>query len=271
MEVTAGFAQLKNGLRATWMAGDFGRIAEYSTKAAEEFVDRLNIVAGMKVLDVACGTGNTAIPAARKGAQVIGVDIAPNLLEQARRRAAVQGLTVSFDEGDAESLPYADAQFDLVISMFGGMFAPRPEQVAAELTRVCRSGGVVAMANWTPGSFAGQMFALTASYVPPPEGIPPPVLWGKAEVVQKRFAVTTTHVETVLRTIDTEFPFEPHVVVELFREYFGPTQMAFSRLDPTRQVEYATEMEHLWRQNNTLDNGNTKISNEYLEVIATRV
>src|SRR5262249_38564876 len=139
-----GIDQLKERMRATWIAGDFGQIAKYSAKHAELFVERLGIQNYAKVLDVACGTGNTAIPAARAGAAVTGVDIAPNLLEQARQRAAAEDLTIQFDEGDAERLPYGDGEFDIVISMFGAMFAPRPELVAAELTRVCRSGGFIA-------------------------------------------------------------------------------------------------------------------------------
>ena len=122
----------------------------------------------MKVLDVACGTGNLALPAARAGAEVTGVDIAPNLVEQARENAKREGLNVQFDEGDAEALPYADASFDAVVTMFGAMFAPRPDLVAAELKRVCRPGGVIAMANWTPAGFIGQMFKTMASHVPPP-------------------------------------------------------------------------------------------------------
>ena len=149
---------LKTKLRATWIAGDFGQIAKYYTDEAEDFINRLNLKPGMKVLDVACGTGNLALPAARAGADVTGVDIAPNLVEQARENAKREGLNVQFDEGDAEALPYDDASFDAVVTMFGAMFAPRPELVAAELKRVCRPGGFIAMANWTPAGFIGQMF-----------------------------------------------------------------------------------------------------------------
>ena len=132
---------LKEKMRATWMAGDFGKIAEYSAKDAEHFVDSLGIATGMRVLDVACGTGNLAIPAARTGAQVTGVDIATNLLDQARQRAAAEGLQITFEEGDAERLPFPDAEFDVVMSMFGAMFAPDPELVASELSRVCGTAG----------------------------------------------------------------------------------------------------------------------------------
>ncbi len=270
MELTAQLQQLKQGLRGTWMAGDFGQIARYAKKSAEEFVNRLSVVPGMRVLDVACGTGNTAIPAAREGAHVTGVDIAPNLLDQARERASAEGVTASFDEGDAENLPYSNAEYDLVISMFGAMFAPRPEQVAAELTRVCRPGGRIAMANWTPDGFSGQMFGVTARHLPPPEGIPPPVLWGDEQVVRERFAGTISQIKTTRQVINMEFPFPPRQVVQLFRDYFGPTQVAFSRLDPPQQEAYAADLEDLWKQHNQSKTGNTHIENEYLEVIATR-
>ncbi len=234
-------------------------------------MERLSIASGMNVLDVACGTGNTALPAARKGARVTGVDIAPNLLEQARQRASAEGLKVNFDEGDAEDLPYLDAQYDLVVSMFGAMFAPRPEQVVAELARVCRPGGRIAMANWTPDGLSGKMFALTARYIPPPEGIPAPVLWGEEGVVRKRLAGVFSRIDTARRTIEMEFPFVPREVVQLFRRYFGPTQAAFSRLDPPQQAAYANDLERMWSEHNESSGGTTLVRNVYLDVIATRV
>jgi ubiquinone/menaquinone biosynthesis C-methylase UbiE len=191
-----GLNQLKQRMRASWMAGDFGQIARYSAKSAEEFVDLLPIQPGARVVDVACGTGNLAIPAARKGAEVWGLDIAPNLLEQARQRAATEGLQATFEEGDAEQLPYPDARFDVVMSMFGAMFAPRPELVATELCRVCRPGGAIAMANWTPESFVARQFAVGNRYIPPPEGIPAPVLWGDEQVVRQRLGGCTTAIRT---------------------------------------------------------------------------
>jgi SAM-dependent methyltransferase len=270
MEGPAGLQQLKDRMRSTWMAGDFGRIAQYATKAAEEFVDRLNIQPGMDVLDVACGTGNAALPAARKDAHVKGIDIAPNLLEQARERVGAEGLAASFDEGDAENLPYPDAKYDLVMTMFGAMFAPRPEQVAAELARVCRPGGRIAMANWTPQGLTGKMFALTSRYIPPLEGIPPPVLWGDEDVVRKRLGAIASRIDAIRRPIQMDFPFPPCGVVQLFRDYFGPTQVAFSRLDPSQQSAYAADLENLWGEHNESDDGTTAVRNEYLEVIATR-
>jgi len=148
-------SQIKRGMRAAWMAGDFGVVAKTISGAAAAFIEGLPVVAGMKLLDVACGTGNTAIPAARKGAVVTGVDIATNLLEQARERAAAEGLDASFDEGDAEGLPYQPESFDAVTTMFGAMFAPRYKLVASEMARVLKPGGWLAMANWNPASLPG--------------------------------------------------------------------------------------------------------------------
>src|ERR1051326_869387 len=149
--------QLKSRMKETWMAGDFGQIANFTAPEAENFVARIGIRPGAKVLDIACGTGNTAIPAARAGASVTGLDLVPNLLSQARARAEREGLKIRFDEGDMEDLPYGEAAFDLVLSMFGAMFGPRPDRVVAELVRVCRAGGRIALASWTPGGFIGQI------------------------------------------------------------------------------------------------------------------
>jgi SAM-dependent methyltransferase len=241
------------------MAGDFGQLARYSADKAAEFVAQLDIQPGMKVLDVACGTGNLAIPAARAGAKVTGLDIAPNLLEQA-----------TFEEGDAEQLPYGDGSYDVVMSMFGAMFAPRPDRVAAELVRVCRPGGMIAMANWPPTGFAAKLFGLGARFVPPPPGIPSALAWGDAAVVEERLANGTSAVRTTMRVFEMAFPFRPKEVVEFFRAYFGPVQMTFARLAPPQQEEYAAAMESLWAEHNVASDGNTLVHGEYLEVIANR-
>ena len=262
--------QLKQRMRGTWMAGDFGQIARYLEKGAEEFVDRLNILPGMRVLDVACGTGNLAIPAAGRGALVTGVDIAPNLVEQARQRAAAEGLDSTFDEGDAEQLPYPNAHFDVVMTMFGAMFAPRPERAASELARVCRRGGKVAMANWTPTGFTGKMFGVSSRYVPPPDGIPTPVLWGDEKTVRERLSLHLSGIETVRRKLVFDYPFSPRAVVQLFRDYFGPTRVAFSKLDAAGQEAYAADLESLWSEHNEAGDDGTRVGAEYLEVTATR-
>jgi SAM-dependent methyltransferase len=260
---------LKAKLRATWTAGDFGQIAKFLSAEGEKFINGLGLKPGMKVLDVACGTGNLSLPAARVGATVTGVDIAPNLLEQARAKAEAEGLNIKFDEGDAEALPYEDASFDAVVTMYGAMFAPRPELVAAELKRVCKPGGIIAMANWTPAGFIGQMFKASTAYIPPPPGMTSPVLWGKDDVVRERFA-GVSNVETRPRIVNFAFPFPPAEVVEHFRLYYGPSQKAFAALDEEKQAALRRDLEELWTRNNTMTDGTTSVEAEYLEVVATR-
>ena len=260
---------LKAKLRATWIAGDFGQIAKFLSAEGEKFINGLGLKPGMKVLDVACGTGNLSLPAARLGASVTGVDIAPNLLEQARAKAEAEGLNIQFDEGDAEALPYEDASFDAVVTMYGAMFAPRPELVAAELKRVCKPGGIIAMANWTPAGFIGQMFKASTAYIPPPPGMTAPVLWGKDDVVRERLA-GVSNVEIRPRIVNFAFPFPPAEVVEHFRLYYGPSQKAFGALDEEKQAALRRDLEELWTQNNTMTDGTTSVEAEYLEVVATR-
>jgi ubiquinone/menaquinone biosynthesis C-methylase UbiE len=264
-------AELKQRLRASWMAGDFGQIARLNAQGKEDFVTRLNLKPGTKVLDVACGTGNQSIPAARAGAQVTGLDIAPNLLEQARERAKSENLKIEFMEGDAEKLPYPAGQFDVVLSMFGAMFAPRPEVVASELKRVCRPGGLVAMGNWTPEGFVGQMFQITARHAPPPPGMPPPTLWGVEEVVAERLGAgerKITRLETSKRDMLLDYPFGPADAVAFFRKYFGPTQTTFARLDEPAQKALAEDLTRHWAKNNQGDANHSVMKAQYLEVHA---
>jgi SAM-dependent methyltransferase len=264
--------QIKNSMRNTWMAGDFGVIAKTISAGAEAFIARLEIPAGARVLDIACGTGNTAIPLARRGCVVTGVDIAPNLLVQARERAAAENLTIAFDEGDAEQLPYPDASFDAATTMFGAMFAPRPELVASELARVLKPGGLLAMANWNPASFTGDMFKLGSFHVPPPQGIAPPILWGDDSTVRQRLASGFKDIKTELISVDFDLPTSPAGAVAFFREYFGPTKVAFSRLNPDGQAAFASDLEALWSGANASPNpaSHTLVHNQYLQVIATR-
>lgn len=260
---------LKSRLKTTWEAGDFSQVAKHIETTAEAFVNRLGITPGMKVLDVACGSGNLAIVAAKLGAEVTGVDIADNLVEAARKRAESEGLNIRFEQGDAEALPYEDNSFDLVMTMYGAMFAPRPDVVASELLRVCKPGGRIAMANWTPEGFAGQMFKLAGKYLPPPD-MPPPVQWGVPEIVKERFGDRVTNLTITKRLADMTFEFGPSQVVEHFRTYFGPTVMAFKAIAPDQQESYRQDLESLWTQNNTKADGTTLVKGEYLEVIAEK-
>ena len=259
-------------MRATWMAGDFGMVARTISAGAEAFVARLAVPAGAHVLDVACGTGNLSIPLARGGAIVTGVDIAPNLLVQARERSAAEGLTATFDEGDAEQLPYADASFDVVVTMFGAMFAPRPDVTAKELARVLKPGGTLAMANWNPANFSGKMFTVGSKHAPPPPGIAPPVLWGDEATVRERLGAGFTDITTDLMPIDFDMPMDPAGSVAFFRKYFGPAQMAFSRLDEAGQTAMTTDLEALWSSANVAADPTvqTLVRNQHLQVKATR-
>lgn len=271
-EDSGAFQALKARMKATWMAGDFARIAAYSQGAAEEFVGRRTVRPGVRVLDVGCGSGNVSIPLARAGATVTGVDIATNLLDAARERASLEGLTIQFDEGDAEALPYADGAFDLTISMFGAMFAPRPEVVVREMVRVTRSGGEVVMGNWTPTGLVGRTFAATARHVPPlPAGTAPPVAWGDEATVRARFTAAGERVREIACTpavVRLRYPYSPREVVEFFRAYFGPTQRAFETVPAERREALARDLEEVWVAGNQADDGRTTaVDSEYLDVV----
>lgn len=269
-EMTPEMEALKTRLKATWMSGDYGHFATYLEAGALEFLSRIPIEPGMRILDVACGAGQISIPAARAGAKVTGVDIAPNLIEQARARAQAENLDARFDEGDAEMLPYEDSSFDLVISLIGAMFAPRPERVAAELKRVCRPGGKIIMGNWTPGGFVGQMFKAHGRYVPPPTIMPPPVSWGDEETVRERFKDGVSHLKLTRRLYPFQYPFLPPQVVEFFRTYYGPSYKAFAALEPEKQAALRQDLESLWAEHSNATDGTTSLEAEYLEVIAIR-
>lgn len=255
--------------RATWVAGDFERIAAGYRSGADDFVGRLGITRGERVLDVACGSGNLTLPAARRGAVTVGVDIAPNLLDIARGRAADEGLAISFDEGNAEALPYDDGAFDTVITMFGAMFAPRPQLAAAELLRVVRPAGRIAMANWTPASFVGAMLKAHVAMVPPPAGIPSTLLWGDEATARERLAESRS-LSLTRRFIYLEFPVSPADVVQLFRDYYGPTVRTFEALDDRGRAKLFADLVSLWSDANEATDGTTRVASEYLEVVAER-
>jgi len=268
--MTPEMETLKARLKATWMSGDYGHFAKYLEPGALEFLARLAVAPGTRMLDVACGAGQIAIPAARAGALVTGVDIASNLIEQARARAQAEGVEARFDEGDAETLPYEDAAFDLVVSLIGAMFAPRPERVAAELVRVCRPGGRIAMANWTPEGHVGQMFKIIGKHVPPPPLMASPLKWGDDSTVRERLRDGISKLETTKRMYPMRYPFPPAEVVEFFRVYYGPTNRAFAALDDAGQDALRHDLEQLWAGNNRAQDGSTYVEAEYLEVVAIR-
>ncbi|HST21525.1 MAG TPA: methyltransferase domain-containing protein [Blastocatellia bacterium] len=268
-ETTEEFDQLKTRLKTTWMTGDYDVFSRFMEKDAERFFQRLGIKPGTRLLDVGCGAGQLALIAARAGAQVVGCDIASNWIEKARARAAAEGLEITFEEGDAESLRYEDAQFDVVVSLIGAMFAPRPDLVAAELTRVCRPGGMIAMANWTPGGFVGQMFKAISKHIAP-SGMPAPVLWGDEATVRDRLREGITDLKFALHVYHFDYPFPPDAVVEFYRTNYGPMSRAFASLDLNGQEKLRSELVRLWSEHNYSDDNTTKVDAEYLEVIATR-
>lgn len=270
LQMTPETEMLKTKLKATWTSGDFSKIAEVYADGANEFVERLNLKPGTRVLDVACGSGNQSIPAARTGAEVTGVDIAPNLIEQARNWAESENLEIRFDEGDAENLPYADASYDVVMTMFGAMFAPRPELVAEELVRVCRPSGMIVMGNWTPNCFIGQMFKTIGAHVAPPQNIPSPLLWGDEKTVRERLGEEISEIIFTPRIISFTFPFGVPETIEFWCKFYGPTRKAFDSLDEKSQSDLRSDLENLWAENNLSKNGTTYVKSEYLEITAYR-
>lgn len=267
-----------NPNKALWEKGDFTRIAEAMRQSGAELVERIGVSEGEKVLDLGCGDGTTALPAAERGAEVLGIDIAANLVAAGRRRAAAAGLAnCGFQEGDASDLQgIEDNRFDRVVTIFGAMFAPRPDDVAREMVRVTRPGGSITMGNWIPGdpTLVAQILKVSAAYSPPPpEGFVSPMLWGQEEQVRARFA--GAGVEEIAMTRDS-FVFRhdgpPAEFVGLFRDYYGPTMNAFAAAHETGQGDkLESELVALFeRQNVSADPGRTEIPATFLRVTAVK-
>lgn len=267
--VTAEESGLKTRLKAMWSAGDYDRFSRPMEAGAREFYDRLALMPGSKLLDVGCGSGQLALMAARDGLDVIGVDIAENWIERARIRAKAENLQAWFETADAEALPFEDGTFDVVVSLIGAMFAPRPQLVARELLRVCVPGGTITMANWTPQGFVGQMFACVSRFIAP-SGMPAPVLWGEEAVVRERLGLELSALSLTRRQYRFDYSFPPSEVVEFFRLYYGPTNRAFASLDADGQARLHRDLETLWTAHNQAGADCTTVFAEYLEVIGIR-
>jgi len=256
-------------LKSIWTAGDYDRFSRFMEDGARQFYERLNFAPGCKLLDVACGSGQLALMAAKDGLEVTGVDIASNLVQRARARAQAKGLRARFEEADAEALPFDDTSFDEVTSLIGAMFAPRPQLVAQELLRVCVPGGTIAMVNWTPQGFIGQMFKAVSKFIAP-SGMPAPVLWGDEATVRERLGHGLSELSLARRQYLFDYPFPPSEVVEFFRLYYGPTNRAFASLDDEGQTQLRQELETLWATHNRGAADCTTVFAEYLEVIGIR-
>jgi ubiquinone/menaquinone biosynthesis C-methylase UbiE len=260
---------IKDRQQKTWTSGDYARIGNTLVIMGELLCEAVDVHAGDKVLDVATGSGNTAISAARRFCDVTGIDYVPEPIEQARKRAEVEGMSITFDVGDAEDLPYPDASFDVVLSTLGVMFAPNQEKVAEELLRICRSGGKIGLANWTPDGFIGNMFRTLGKHVPPPPGIKPPPLWGTEERLRELLGEDITSLEVTRRSYMFRYPSAGHFV-EYFRSYYGPTLKAFESLEPEGQRYLAEDLEELLIQWNTSGDATVVVPSDYLEVVAVR-
>ena len=260
---------LKARQQQTWASGDYGAVAALIQPISENLAQAADLAAGSRVLDVATGTGNAAIAAARCLCTVTGVDYVPELLARGRARAAAEHLPVTFVEGDAEALPGRDGEFDAVLSVVGVMFAPDQERAAAELTRVCRPGGTIALANWTPDGFIGELFRTVGRRVPPPPGVRAPVEWGSEPRLRELFGDRVRE----LRTDRREFVFRFRSAADFadyFRAHYGPTLKAFQALDEDHGKLLHADLVDLITRYDVATDGTVKVPSAYLEVLATR-
>lgn len=265
-EGTIAVEEFKQGQRALWDAGDYAAISPYIAHVGEMLVDRVGVDEGSLVLDVACGTGNAALPAARAGAYVTGLDFTPKLLESGQEKAAASGLKIDWVEGDAEELPFSDALFDRVFSTFGHMFAPRHRRVADEMMRVCRKGGKIATCTWTPEGSVGDLFAATAAYMPPlPDFASPPIVWGREDYVRDMFGPMAKGFEFERHSATVEWE-SVDSFADFFMSRFGPMVMA-QRMLGDRFQELRQKVIGIWTDANEATDGSMRLPQEYLLTI----
>jgi ubiquinone/menaquinone biosynthesis C-methylase UbiE len=265
------FAAIKKRQQATWAAGDFSVVASRIVLQAEQLCESADVQAGWRVLDVATGSGNAAIAAARRGCSVVGADYVPALLERGRIRAKAEHLSVEFVEADTERLPFADGSFDAVLSIYGSMFAPNQHKAASEIARVCKPGGRIALASWTPGGFIGDTFRVFARHLPTPVGLTPPMMWGGEAHLRTLFGGAVRSVRSTVRTAVFRYQ-TAEENVEFFRTYYGPTLKAFESLSACGRDALAADLAALARQHdrNKSKGGPIAITAEYLETVMER-
>ena len=267
--VAVDLGQVKARQQGAWTSGDYAVIGTQLQIVGEQLCEALDVRAGQKLLDVAAGNGNVSLAAARRGCEVVSTDYVPALLERGRERAAAERLAIEFRAADAEALPFPEAAFDAVASSFGVMFTPAQERAAAELARVCRPGGRIGLANWTPEGFVGQLFKVIGRHVPPPAGLRSPALWGTYERLAELFEGTAERIAFERR----HFVFRarsPQHWLDTFRTFYGPMLKAFAALDPAGQGALTRDLLALVARFNRAGDGSVVVPSEYLEVVVTR-
>ncbi|HUS15437.1 MAG TPA: methyltransferase domain-containing protein [Chloroflexia bacterium] len=262
-------AAVKNRQQATWSSGDYAVIGTTLSLTGELLCEAIELRPDQRVLDVAAGNGNATLAAARRWADVTSTDYVPALLERGRARAAAEHLPVTFQEADAEQLPFTESSFDVVLSVFGVMFTPNQEQAAQEMLRVCRPGGKIGLANWTPEGFIGQLFRTIGKHVPPPPGVKPPSLWGTEARLLELFGAGIADL-TINRRFFVFRYRSPEHWLDVFRTYYGPVLKAFGSLDSAGQGALAGDILGLLQRSNQGGGETLAVPSEYLEVVITR-
>jgi len=266
---TPDFEAIKTKQNAAWSSGDYAIVGTTLQIVGEQLAEAMDVRSGHAVLDVAAGNGNFTLAAARRWANVTSTDYVPRLLERGAERARADRLEVNFHFADAENLPFGAAAFDHVASTYGVMFTPNQEKAAAEMLRVCRPGGKIGLANWTPAGFIGAVFKLIGRYVPPPAGVKSPALWGTAERLDTLFGAGASAIDIEEKDFAFRYRSAEHFM-DIFREFYGPVHKAFGALDAERQDALHRDFIALIDEFNVADDGTMVVPSKYLEVVITR-
>ena len=268
--VTPDLASLKIRQQAAWSSGNYAVVGTTLQIVGEQLCETLDLRAGSKVLDVAAGNGMASLAAARRWCDVTSTDYVPALLECGRARASADGLPIEFIEADAEYLPFGDSEFDVVVSTFGVMFTPNQEKAASELLRVCKPGGRIGLANWTPEGFIGQVFKTLGKYLPPPSGAKSPALWGTRAAIEEMFGAQSRSIKAEPRLFNFRYR-SPEHFLDVFRTFYGPVLKAFAALDTTSQQNLRNDLHALIVRMNKSGDSTMVVPSEYLEVVITRL
>jgi SAM-dependent methyltransferase len=268
-QVQPDFETMKARQHGAWSSGDYAVVGTTLQIVGEELCEALDLRSGQKVLDVAAGNGNVTLAAARRWCEVTSTDYVPALLVRGKLRADADGMQITFKEADAEALPFGDGSFDVVVSTFGVMFTPNQDRAAAELARVCRRGGKIGLANWTPEGFIGQVFKTLGKYLPPPPGAKSPALWGTEARLRDMFGASSSAIRAARRNFAFRYR-SPEHFLDIFRSYYGPMLKAFAALDEANQQKLHRDLTALIGDLNRADDGTMVVPSEYLEVVITR-